>query len=132
MVAEYTPELEADFQRFYGIDLADLWTGKMSPRRAWNLVENLPAGAALWQAIGGPNAWTGEEYALHSWLWKLTCVVLEGFGAKQRDMPEQPKPPEIGWREKLRAKAMLEKARIARIKARNKRQTNGLVSNIEQ
>jgi hypothetical protein len=58
--------------------------------------------------------------------------VLSGFDAKQRDMPEQPKPPEIGWREKLRAKAMLEKARIARIKTRNKRQTNGLVPNIEQ
>lgn len=53
--------LRADFQRYYGIDLVDLWRGKLTPRRAWQLSEYLPPDSALNAELAGGlefRAWT--------------------------------------------------------------------------
>jgi hypothetical protein len=44
--------VEADFQRFYGIDLGELWTGEMGPRRAARLASQLPPGSAIYRSEG--------------------------------------------------------------------------------
>jgi hypothetical protein len=44
--------VEADFQRFYGIDLGGLWTGELRPHRAARLTSQLPPGAAIFRPEG--------------------------------------------------------------------------------
>lgn len=39
---EHCEAVEADLQRWYGIDLRDLWRGRMSYRRLWVLLNRLP------------------------------------------------------------------------------------------
>lgn len=64
MLSEYPEELEADFASEYGLNLTDLWRGGLSFRRAAVLATQLPAGSRLWQATGGPRAWSDEYHAL--------------------------------------------------------------------
>lgn len=40
--------MEADLQRFYNIDLVDLYRGKLSLRKLSILVEHLPSDSCLW------------------------------------------------------------------------------------
>ena len=52
MVRTRYEAVEADFQRFYGIDLGELWTGEMGPRRAARLASQLPPGSAIYRSEG--------------------------------------------------------------------------------
>lgn len=52
-------ELLADFQRHYGLDLVDVWRGRLSPRRVMSLSEHLPEDAAI---RGEHRGWTIEAY----------------------------------------------------------------------
>lgn len=45
--------LRADLQRYYGLDLVDLWRGTLSPRRVWQLSEYLPMDSALSAVLAG-------------------------------------------------------------------------------
>ncbi|GAB1641771.1 hypothetical protein [Krasilnikovia sp. MM14-A1259] len=45
--------VEADLAHFYGVDLAQLWTGGLSLRRLSVLIANLPPGSATWAAEHG-------------------------------------------------------------------------------
>lgn len=45
--------MEADLQRFYGVDLRGLWRGELSIRRLSVLVQYLPPGSAVWAAQTG-------------------------------------------------------------------------------
>lgn len=45
--------LRADFQRYYGLDLVDLWRGTLTPRRAWQLSEYLPTDSSLHAELAG-------------------------------------------------------------------------------
>ncbi|MFI9076065.1 hypothetical protein ACIGW8_06105 [Streptomyces sioyaensis] len=59
--------LRADLQRFYGLDLADVWRGTLTPRRAWQLTEHLPPDSALAALLaGGPEhrGWTVQAHLL--------------------------------------------------------------------
>lgn len=57
--------MEADLQRFYGIDLADLYTGQLSPRRAKALVEHLPPSSSTWAAVHDlPTGWSLTDFLL--------------------------------------------------------------------
>lgn len=59
--------LRSDFQRYYGLDLVDIWRGKLSPRRAWQLAEYLPPDSALSASLGGVlehRSWTLEARLL--------------------------------------------------------------------
>jgi hypothetical protein len=44
------------------MDLLDLYRGKLSPRKAALLALNLPAGSPVWLEMGGPLAWTSQDY----------------------------------------------------------------------
>lgn len=57
--------MEADLHRFYGVDLADMWRGQLTPRKVAVLVENLPQGAQTWVDFGGPMAVTPEAEATY-------------------------------------------------------------------
>jgi hypothetical protein len=48
---EHGEELEADLQRWYRVDVRDLWTGILSWRRLGVLVKNLPAESATKTAL---------------------------------------------------------------------------------
>jgi hypothetical protein len=48
---EHGEELEADLQRWYRVDVRDLWTGDLSWRRLGALVKNLPAESATKTAL---------------------------------------------------------------------------------
>jgi hypothetical protein len=63
-LSRYPGAVEADLQRYYGIDLADMYRGRLTPRKVAVLVQYLPRGAVLWQLVGGPGAITAEEEAL--------------------------------------------------------------------
>lgn len=65
-MARFPGHVEADLQRFYNLDLADLYRGLLTVRKVCVLVMNLPRGAATWTAIGGRAAITAEVEA--SWL----------------------------------------------------------------
>ena len=75
----------------YGVDLAGLYTGALTPRRCWLLIEQLPPGSRLARAVGGDGAWTMETHAVVS---MLTAVRSDLAG---RRVPS-PEPPEPGWR----------------------------------
>ncbi|MGW3956841.1 hypothetical protein ACWEKM_39415 [Streptomyces sp. NPDC004752] len=45
--------LRADLQHHYGLDLADVWRGRLAPRRDLDLAEHLPIGSALTTSLGG-------------------------------------------------------------------------------
>ena len=45
--------LRADLQRYYGLDVTDIWRGTLHPIRVWQLCEMLPSDSALMSAISG-------------------------------------------------------------------------------
>lgn len=59
MLRDRTDALEADLLRFYGVDLLDLWRGRLSLRRLSVLVAGLPSESALWADENGiARGWT--------------------------------------------------------------------------
>ena len=56
MLATAPDALEADFQRFYGLDTDLIWTGE--------LAANLPRQAIIWQKINPRLAWDDQTYLL--------------------------------------------------------------------
>ncbi|MGW5876709.1 hypothetical protein ACWFMI_09210 [Nocardiopsis terrae] len=53
--------MEADLARYYRIELADLWRGRLSLRRLAVLVRHLPPDSATAVAAGG-DGWTLTHY----------------------------------------------------------------------
>ena len=49
MLATAPDALEADFQRFYGLDTDLIWTGELPANLAAALAANLPRQAIIWQ-----------------------------------------------------------------------------------
>lgn len=89
--------MEADLQSEYGVQLGDLYTGALTPRRCWLLIEQLPQGSRAAMAMGGDGAWNTESHLLAS---LLTAIRSDLAGKKV----SPPKPPELGWRAEERAR----------------------------
>ena len=113
LLTRYFSELEADFQHYYQLDLTGLFTGGLSLRRFVNLAVNIPPGASVWRAHGGPMAFTPLE----------SMVAFEGArvasavsGAHVRPVS----PPDVGWREKQKAADARQQRRLANWLRRNK------------
>ena len=78
LLARCPDALEADFQRFYQLDIAELYGGCMPVRRAANLAGNLPPGAACWAALGVDAAWEQHSHILAD----LYDAIAQIAGAK--------------------------------------------------
>lgn len=99
--------MEADLLDTYGVDLAGLYTGALTPRRCWLLIEQLPPGSRLARAMGGDGAWDTQTHAI---VGMLTAIRSDLAGKRV----EGPKPPEPGWREKQREREAAARRRARR------------------
>lgn len=88
MLQEYSDAIEADFHRFYQLDLLDLYRGTLSPRKVLVLIEHLPPGAALWNETGGDSAWTLETHLLANVLDAVNVSNWIAAGGKQSSKPK--------------------------------------------
>ncbi|WP_327073330.1 hypothetical protein OG196_15180 [Kitasatospora purpeofusca] len=91
--------LLADFQRYYRLDLADVWRGRLSPRRAMVLAEHLPEDSALAASLaGGPEhrGWTLQTHLLAHLLNAVRFADANNVrvnGGKLKRDPEPVKTP---------------------------------------
>lgn len=99
--------MEADLLDVYGVDLRGLYTGALTPRRCWLLIEQLPPGSRLARAMGGDGAWDTQTHAI---VGMLTAIRSDLAGKRV----EGPKPPEPGWREKQREREAAARRRARR------------------
>jgi hypothetical protein len=51
LLRDHAAEVEADLQRYYRVDLRDLWRGGLTMRRLRALIDGLPGDAMLWTAV---------------------------------------------------------------------------------
>ena len=66
------------------------------------LINGLPPGSAYGRARGGAEAWSEETSAALIGSWRVESAVLAAAGAGRALLPDPPRPPEVGWREKAR------------------------------
>lgn len=90
--------MEADFQSEYGLDLSDLWRGRLTLRRVWVLISQLPAGSRFAREMGGPGFWSPTEAAIYATGWQLQSQLAG------KELPK-PEPPAPGWRHEQRQRA---------------------------
>lgn len=65
LLAEHESAVEADLQRYYGVDYRDRWRGDLSLRRISNLLRHLPPDSALAHIeLAGTPAWNLEHVLL--------------------------------------------------------------------
>lgn len=81
--------LEADLQRFYAVDLADLWRGNLRPRKAAVLATQLPPEASIYRQGDDDRLWSLEVQFLASILDQLKYSNAVWTGQKK---PPQPIP----------------------------------------
>lgn len=96
-IHQHYPAVEADFQRYYQLDLTrELYTNDIPARRVEALVQWLPPEAATWRSMG--RAWTTDQE-----LAAITIEMLDSLrrlyiqahtkqGAKQPDPIHIPRP----------------------------------------
>ena len=85
--------MEADLQRFYQVDLADMYRGRVSPRKIAVFAVNLPRGSAVGQHMGGASAVTDEVDALWSVEHALFLVAHAQGGGKGKEPARREYPP---------------------------------------
>lgn len=99
----------------YGVDLADLWTGGMSMRRAANLATWLPLGSAVYQSEKSDLAWSTGEHLQRASLYLLEVISFQLGGAEGAEPTPVPSPADapkqLAKIEKDRDKAKAWKAR---------------------
>jgi hypothetical protein len=93
LLREHAGPLEADFQRYYQLDLLDLWRGRLSPRKAAVLAMQLPSGAQTWLSCGYDNAWTLMEYLTASLIDAVQAGNWQRAGDPKARKPDPVKRP---------------------------------------
>jgi hypothetical protein len=84
-VADHTAAVEADLQRFYGIELGQLIAGTLSWRRLHALLRALPRDSATAHAVLGEDAaWGTSEMLLASAVDALNVGNWQRCGGKGR------------------------------------------------
>ena len=86
MLANHGGAVEYELQRL-GVDLADMYRGRITPRKVAVLVANMPRGAATWRAVGGEMAITDETEAGFLIEWTLRQLWWV-YGGKSGPAPE--------------------------------------------
>lgn len=100
LLRDHGNAVEADLQQHYGIELTDLWRGRLTLRRLRVLVDHLPSDSATARSIAGfrpSDALAGwgltqlliarlwDELAAYRWQWE---AVHSKKGRPQRPAPE--------------------------------------------
>ena len=106
--------MEADLQRYYGVDYCDRWRGRLSLRRIRNLVAALPVESAV-DAIDrrGKPAWRLEHHLLDDIHMALTHSKKRP--AKPHPLRPRGKPKVLNKR-RLEAGQKRRQARLRRLK----------------
>lgn len=105
--------LEADFRRYYGLDLADMGRG-YSARHAAALCAQLPAGCRLLAPEGPPDPWAPTDYLLANIEFYLHVLCYRGTEDAKRGLnaPEPVEPPLLRAR-RAAADAATDPAQVA-------------------
>jgi hypothetical protein len=90
--------VEADLQRFYGIDYRDRWRGGLTLRRLLVLIRHLPEESALTVALADGMRWSLEAHLLDDLRMWLT-------GSKKQPAKPHPARP-LGNPKRLNAEAI--------------------------
>lgn len=121
MLRHHGGALEADFERYYGRDVLDVYRGTLSLRKASNLALMLPPGAITWQEAGTDSAWTITDHLLADVLDALNTANWQRGQDGNRKRPDPvPRPRELREkrekreREMQRASRFLERQRARR------------------
>jgi hypothetical protein len=86
LLVKFPAQVEADLQREYRVDLADMYRGLLTPRKVAVLVLNLPRGSQTWRAVGGGGAITAEVEA--AWMVEHTLMMIAyGQGGSKGKAP---------------------------------------------
>ncbi|QNO12676.1 tail assembly chaperone [Arthrobacter phage Tweety19] len=103
LLREDSDVVEADLQRFYGVDLADFWRGELSIRRLSVLISKLPADSAtVAKASDLSPGWD-----VHAFLLADVYAALCG-----KEHPARPQPKKESRYAKLREALERQKARV--------------------
>ncbi|MEV3860711.1 hypothetical protein AB0J38_41180 [Streptomyces sp. NPDC050095] len=97
VIREFTSELEADLLEFFGIDLLDVWRGRLSLRRIGVLIDALvkkPGRSTLLAAMDERASWSESDYLLArvSDALELSNFLFLKANAEQSDDLELPDP----------------------------------------
>ncbi|HEY0868990.1 MAG TPA: hypothetical protein VGD55_01210 [Acidothermaceae bacterium] len=107
---QYADAVEVDFLA-HGVDLLDLWRGKLSVRRAWALIEHLGPGSALFRAVDpDAAAWSLTDHLLAEILHSSNVAIWQRSGDEKA-----PRPPRIvrpGVPDEVAASAARREARM--------------------
>ena len=115
LLTQYTGEVEADLQRYYGLQLSAAFTGELSWRRLLNLVTNLPEESALSRRRVGP--WGLSEQLLAATVDELRVANWQRaqIGTKERIKPPKPIPrPGVDEKQKPKMTAEVASRLLAR------------------
>jgi hypothetical protein len=111
LVDLYGEWLVSDFQHYYQLDLRDIFTGRLSAKRALVLIDNLPpASATVAQMRGGQQfrGWDDGRYL--NWMQtELVQQLLFAFVCANTDSKNKPKPPKNIYQPKTAEDILKEK-----------------------
>lgn len=106
LLREFGDDLEADVQRYYGIDIADLWRGSLSLRRLYVLIERLPVDSIAARRIASEGddtlaGWTLRDVLLARVVdeiaalrWQFETALLTKHKHRRPPQSVLPKVPE--------------------------------------
>lgn len=101
LVERHGEAVEADFQRFYRVPLADLAAGRLSWRRFGVLVRHLPLDSSTALAVNGAaGAWGINEHLLAATVDALRVANWQRAGDKTK-APPKPIPRPGGHRRRI-------------------------------
>lgn len=106
--------VEADLQRWYGIDYQDRWRGRLSLRKIRSLVMYLPAEAATWMVLTGKPHWSLTDHLLDD---LRICLT----GSKEKPSKPHPQRPRPSARQVKHSPERRQKLADARSRAKQRR-----------
>jgi hypothetical protein len=96
------------------LELANIFSGHLSLRRAAVLARHLPPGCALYRETGGAISVSDETQAVFALTNRMTDILWQAFDGKQHSKPKPLRPPELGWRDLEEARREAAQAKATR------------------
>jgi hypothetical protein len=100
--------------------LLDYYRGKLTLRKTAALAMHLPPGAETWREMGGPQAWTGEVFAIAAAVDALRVANWQRTedAKNQRNYPEPLQPPKFEHERVMKAANIANQAAAFRARQR--------------